>query len=90
MTLPEGDLAEQAPGSRRPGGRTARTQAAVMDAVVGELVEKGYAGASVEAIASRAGVAKTTIYSALGRPGWAAGGSPGPARGTGNTGPGHG
>lgn len=51
-----------APGSRRPGGRTARTRAAVLNAVVAELTEYGYAGASVERVAARAGTAKTTIY----------------------------
>ena len=50
------------PGSRRPGGRTARTRAAVMQAVIGELIDHGYAGATVEHVAERAGVAKTTIY----------------------------
>ena len=50
------------PGSRRPGGRTARTRAAVMRAVIGELIDNGYAGATVERVAVRAGVAKTTIY----------------------------
>ena len=50
------------PGSQRPGGRTARTRAAVLQAVITELVENGYTGATVERIAARAGVAKTTIY----------------------------
>jgi AcrR family transcriptional regulator len=55
-------LDEKAPGTLRPGGRTARTRAAVLEAVTGELVEYGYTGASVERIAARAGIAKTTIY----------------------------
>jgi AcrR family transcriptional regulator len=55
-------LDTEPPGSLRPGGRTARTRAAVLQAVVGELVENGYAGTTVERIAARAGVAKTTIY----------------------------
>lgn len=50
------------PGTRRPGGRTARTRAAVLQAVISELVENGYADTTVERIAARAGVAKTTIY----------------------------
>jgi AcrR family transcriptional regulator len=33
-----------------------------MQAVIGELSDHGYAGATVEHIAARAGVAKTTIY----------------------------
>jgi AcrR family transcriptional regulator len=50
------------PGAPRPGGRTARTRAAVLRAVVEVLTENGYAGATVERIAARAGIAKTTIY----------------------------
>ena len=50
------------PGSPRPGGRTARTRAAVLRAAVEELTENGYGGATVERIAVRAGIAKTTIY----------------------------
>ena len=50
------------PGTRRPGGRTARTRAAVLRAAISELAESGYAGTTVERIAARAGVAKTTIY----------------------------
>lgn len=50
------------PGTRRPGGRTARTRAAVLQAALSELIESGYAGTTVERIAARAGVAKTTIY----------------------------
>jgi AcrR family transcriptional regulator len=33
-----------------------------MEAVVSELIEKGFPGASVEGIAARAGVARSTIY----------------------------
>lgn len=46
----------------RPGGRTARTRATVLDATVAELVEHGYAALNVESVAARAGVNKTTIY----------------------------
>jgi AcrR family transcriptional regulator len=46
----------------RPGGRTARVRTAVLDATVTELVERGFAGLTVEAVSSRAGVNKTTIY----------------------------
>ena len=53
---------EKAPGTLRPGGRTARTRAAVLAAVVAELAEHGYADASVERVAARASIAKTTIY----------------------------
>jgi len=33
-----------------------------MQAVVGELIDNGYAGTTVEQVAARAGIAKTTIY----------------------------
>jgi AcrR family transcriptional regulator len=49
-------------GRRRPGGRTARTTAAVYDAAIAELGERAYEQVSVESIAQRAGVHKTTIY----------------------------
>lgn len=52
----------EGPGTVRPGGRTARTRAAVMQAVIGELTEHGYAGTTVERVAARAGIAKTTVY----------------------------
>lgn len=56
-------MADKPPsGTPRPGGRTARTRAAVLRAVVEVLTENGYAGATVERIAARAGIAKTTIY----------------------------
>ncbi|MFD0275176.1 TetR/AcrR family transcriptional regulator [Kitasatospora sp. NPDC127111] len=51
-----------APGSRRPGGRTARTRTAVLEATLAELVETGYADTRVDRIAARANVAATTIY----------------------------
>lgn len=46
----------------RSGGRSARVREAVLDAAFNELTRTGYAGLSVEAVASRAGVNKTTIY----------------------------
>jgi AcrR family transcriptional regulator len=46
----------------RPGGRTARIRTAVLDATVAELVDRGFAGLTVEAVSFRAGVNKTTIY----------------------------
>ncbi|AXE80633.1 TetR/AcrR family transcriptional regulator [Streptomyces atratus] len=51
-----------APGTRRPGGRTARTRAAVRDAVLTGLAEHGYPGLTVEYVAERSGVHKTTLY----------------------------
>lgn len=50
------------PGTARPGGRTARTRAAVRDATLAELTAHGYDGFTVEAVAARAGVHKTTVY----------------------------
>jgi AcrR family transcriptional regulator len=48
---------------RRPGRpRDARVEAVVLDAARAVLAEKGFAGATVEAIATRAGVGKATIY----------------------------
>src|SRR5215216_5271004 len=49
-------------GSVRPGGRTARTRAAVLDATLDELASRGWDRVSVETIAARAGVHKTTVY----------------------------
>jgi AcrR family transcriptional regulator len=46
----------------RPGGRTARTRAAVLDATVAELAASGYGALTVDAVAVRAGVHKTTLY----------------------------
>ena len=42
--------------------RVARSRAAVMEATVALLGEVGHGGTSIEAIAERSGVAKTTIY----------------------------
>lgn len=46
----------------RAGGRSARVRQAVLDATLEQLLDGGYAALSVEAIASRAGVNKTTVY----------------------------
>jgi AcrR family transcriptional regulator len=46
----------------RTGGRSARVREAVLSAVLHELDVNGYAALSVEAVAARAGVNKTTIY----------------------------
>lgn len=47
---------------RRPGGRTARIRALVLDAVRAELGEHGYDGLTVDAVAARAGVHRATVY----------------------------
>jgi AcrR family transcriptional regulator len=46
----------------RTGGRSARIREAIHAAVLDELIERGYAALSVESVASRAGVNKTTVY----------------------------
>jgi len=51
-----------APGTIRPGGRTSRVRAAVLDATLGVLAEHGYAGLSIERIAEQSGVNRSTIY----------------------------
>ena len=45
------------------GGKKARTQARLIEAAYAEIVEKGFAGASLDAIARRAGMTKGAIYS---------------------------
>jgi AcrR family transcriptional regulator len=47
---------------RRPGGRSARVRAAALDAAIEQLGEGGYAGLTLENVARRAGVHKTTLY----------------------------
>lgn len=49
-------------GTSRPGGRTARTRGSVLAATLTELAERGYAELTVEQIAERSGVHKTTVY----------------------------
>jgi AcrR family transcriptional regulator len=46
----------------RPGGRSARVRADVLEAALAELAEVGYGSLSLEGVARRAGVHKTTIY----------------------------
>jgi AcrR family transcriptional regulator len=46
----------------RTGGRSARVVSEVLSATLEEFAQQGYAGLSVEAVALRAGVNKTTIY----------------------------
>ncbi|MGI5488521.1 TetR/AcrR family transcriptional regulator [Microtetraspora malaysiensis] len=47
---------------RRPGGRSARVRDAVRQATLAELGEHGYSGLTVESVAIRSGVHKTTVY----------------------------
>jgi AcrR family transcriptional regulator len=53
---------EAEPGTVRPGGRTARVRDAVRAATLVELAEHGYQGLTVENVAARSGVHKTTVY----------------------------
>jgi AcrR family transcriptional regulator len=47
---------------RRQGGRSARVRAAAITATLAELADRGYSALSLEAVAQRAGVHKTTLY----------------------------
>ncbi|MEO1059896.1 MAG: TetR/AcrR family transcriptional regulator [Actinomycetota bacterium] len=49
-------------GDARPGGRAARVRDAVLSATAELLDEVGYERLSIEEVASRAGVHKTTVY----------------------------
>src|SRR5262245_65713685 len=53
---------QSGPGSRRPGGRTARVRAAVLEAAGDALVDRGFADLDLADVARRAGVSKTTVY----------------------------
>lgn len=53
--------AEQ-PGTVRPGGRTARVRAAVLEAAGDVLAERGLAGLDLADVARRADVGRTTVY----------------------------
>ncbi|BAD57338.1 putative transcriptional regulator [Nocardia farcinica IFM 10152] len=54
--------------SKRPGGRSARVRAAVRQATLDELVAHGYAGLTIDNVAQRSGVHKTTVYRRWGSP----------------------
>jgi AcrR family transcriptional regulator len=47
---------------RRPGGRSARVRAATLAATIDELAQSGYAALTLDGVARRAGVHKTTLY----------------------------
>jgi AcrR family transcriptional regulator len=51
-------IRKRAPG--RP--RNEATDAAILEAAIDELIERGFLAASMESVAARAGVAKTTLY----------------------------
>ncbi|MFE5006255.1 TetR/AcrR family transcriptional regulator [Streptomyces sp. NPDC056696] len=50
------------PGTVRPGGRTARVRAAVLDAAGDVLADQGFAHLDLADVARRAEVGKTTVY----------------------------
>ncbi|MEE9413698.1 MAG: TetR/AcrR family transcriptional regulator [Acidimicrobiales bacterium] len=54
--------AQLAVGEQRPGGRAARVRADVLQAAANLLSEVGYERLTVDEVASRAGVHKTTVY----------------------------
>ncbi|MEB3962190.1 TetR/AcrR family transcriptional regulator, partial [Streptomyces kunmingensis] len=56
------------PGTLRPGGRTARVRAAVLDAAGDVLAEEGFDRLDLADIARRADVGKTTVYRRWGSP----------------------
>ncbi|TCK24865.1 TetR-like C-terminal domain-containing protein [Pseudonocardia endophytica] len=51
-----------APGTRRPGGRTARVREAALAATLEVLTDKGFDGLSVDAVATRSGVHRATLH----------------------------
>ena len=53
---------DREPGTLRPGGRTARVRAAVLQAAGDALAQCGLGGLDLADIAARAGVGKTTVY----------------------------
>ncbi|MGV9349283.1 TetR/AcrR family transcriptional regulator [Streptomyces spiralis] len=57
-----------APGSIRPGGRTARVREAVLKAAGDVLAEEGFAALDLADVARRADVGKTTVYRRWGTP----------------------
>lgn len=49
-------------GEQRPGGRSARVRNAILDATSDLLDQVGYSGVTIDEVAMRAGVHKTTVY----------------------------
>jgi AcrR family transcriptional regulator len=58
----EFDAQPRSTGTARPGGRTTRTRQRVLDAVAALLLEQGYDALTVDAVAARSGVHRTTVY----------------------------
>ncbi|SKC59203.1 TetR/AcrR family transcriptional regulator [Krasilnikoviella flava] len=61
--------AETAPGTVRPGGRTARVREAVLQVAGDTLATEGFAALDLAEVARRAEVGKTTVYRRWGTPG---------------------
>ncbi|MBF6211418.1 TetR/AcrR family transcriptional regulator [Nocardia puris] len=59
---------DAAPGSIRPGGRTARVRDAVLRSAGDLLAERGFAALDLTEVAAAAGVGKTTVYRRWGTP----------------------
>jgi AcrR family transcriptional regulator len=55
-------IPQATPRAARPGGRTARTRGQVLDAVASLLLEGGFDALTVDAVAARSGVHRTTVY----------------------------
>jgi AcrR family transcriptional regulator len=56
-------MSQSVSAARKPGRpRDEAIDAAILDATIDELIERGFLGLTMEAIAARAGVAKTTLY----------------------------
>lgn len=63
METPEGANEEKEPGPRpRTGGRSARVVRDVFAAAIEVFAERGYGAFSIDEVATRAGVNKTTVY----------------------------
>ncbi len=56
------NVQEQNTPKRRPGGRSARIRAAVLEATMNVLQERGYEATSIAEIAKLAGVHETSVY----------------------------
>ena len=52
----------EASTAREPDPRIERTRRVVLDAALDLLIERGYGDVTIEAVAARSGVAKSTIY----------------------------
>ena len=50
------------PAPSRPGGRSARVREAVLAATIDAIADEGFASLTVDDVARRAGVHKTTVY----------------------------